>query len=109
LIGRTLVAWIECQLTAKQRGPAKQLLRSGALPASWLRHRLTASAVHCRSDKLVGKGVVINGLPIIVTSPEYIFFRHNLPNGSTYTIAGTSSAATAVIESIGFDNFKQAR
>jgi hypothetical protein len=36
-------------------------------------------------------------------------FRHNLPKGSTYTVAGTSLAATAVIESIGFDNFKQAR
>jgi hypothetical protein len=53
--------------------------------------------------------VVINGLPIIVKSPGYIFFRHNLPKGSRYTIAGTSLAATAVIESIGFDNFKQAR
>jgi hypothetical protein len=60
-------------------------------------------------DILVGKGVVINGLPIIVKPPEYIFppqppegldvyYRRNVVGGDGHV----------VIESIGFDNFKQA-
>ena len=60
-------------------------------------------------DALVAKGVVINGLPIIVKPPEYIFppqppegldvyYRNNVVGG----------AGHVVIELIGFDNFKQA-
>jgi len=60
-------------------------------------------------DALVAKGVVINGLPIIVKPPEYIFppqppeglevyYRRNVVGGDGHV----------VIESIGFDNFKQA-
>jgi Protein of unknown function (DUF1194) len=60
-------------------------------------------------DALVAKGVVINGLPIIVKPPEYIFppqppegldvyYRNNVVGG----------AGHVTIESIGFDNFKQA-
>jgi len=60
-------------------------------------------------DRLVAKGVVINGLPIIVKPPEYIFppqppegldvyYRNNVVGGPGHV----------VIESIGFDNFKQA-
>ena len=60
-------------------------------------------------DMLVAKGVVINGLPIIVKPPEYIFppqppeglevyYRNNVVGGDGHV----------TIESIGFDNFKQA-
>jgi len=60
-------------------------------------------------DALVAKGIVINGLPIIVKPPEYIFppqppegldvyYRNNVVGG----------AGHVTIESIGFDNFKQA-
>jgi hypothetical protein len=60
-------------------------------------------------DALVAKGVVINGLPIIVKPPEYIFppqppegldvyYRNHVVGGEGHVI----------IESIGFDNFKQA-
>ena len=60
-------------------------------------------------DALVAKGVVINGLPIIVKPPQYIFppqppeglevyYRRNVVGGDGHV----------VIESIGFDNFKQA-
>ena len=60
-------------------------------------------------DALVAKGVIINGLPIIVKPPEYIFppqppegldvyYRRNVVGGDGHV----------VIESIGFDNFKQA-
>lgn len=60
-------------------------------------------------DALVAKGVVINGLPIIVKPPEYIFppqppegldvyYRNNVVGGDGHV----------TIESIGFDNFKQA-
>jgi hypothetical protein len=60
-------------------------------------------------DALIAKGVVINGLPIIVKPPEYIFppqppegldvyYRNHVVGGEGHVI----------IESIGFDNFKQA-
>jgi hypothetical protein len=60
-------------------------------------------------DVLVAKGVIINGLPIIVKPPEYIFppqppegldvyYRNNVVGGQGHVI----------IETIGFDNFKQA-
>lgn len=60
-------------------------------------------------DTLVRKGVVINGLPIIVKPPEHIYppqppegldvyFRKHVVGGEGHVI----------IESIGFDNFKQA-
>ncbi len=60
-------------------------------------------------DGLVAKGIVINGLPIIVKPPEYIFppqppegldvyYRENVVGGPGHVS----------IESIGFDNFKQA-
>jgi hypothetical protein len=56
---------------------------------------------------LIGGGVVINGLPIIVKPPEYIFpqqpsegldlyYRNNVVGGEGHVL----------IESIGFDNFK---
>jgi Protein of unknown function (DUF1194) len=60
-------------------------------------------------DTLVAKGVVINGLPIIVKPPEYIYppqpsegldvyYRRHVVGGEGHVM----------IESIGFDNFKQA-
>ena len=60
-------------------------------------------------DAVVARGVVINGLPIIVKPPEYIFppqppegldvyYRNNVVGGDGHVL----------IESIGFDNFKQA-
>ncbi len=60
-------------------------------------------------DALVAKGVVINGLPIIVKPPEYIF-PPQPPEGlevyyRNYVVGG---AGHVTIESIGFDNFKQA-
>jgi hypothetical protein len=65
--------------------------------------------LHEVRDALIGKGVVINGLPIIVKPPEYIFpqqpsegldvyYRNHVVGGEGHVI----------IESIGFDNFKQA-
>jgi hypothetical protein len=65
--------------------------------------------LHRIRDVLVAKGVVINGLPIIVKPPEYIFppqpregldvyYRNHLVGGEGHV----------TIESIGFDNFKQA-
>ncbi len=59
-------------------------------------------------DALVAKGVVINGLPIIVKPPEYIYppqpregldvyYREHVVGGEGHVM----------IESIGFDNFKQ--
>jgi hypothetical protein len=65
--------------------------------------------LHQVRDELVGKGVVINGLPIIVKPPEYIFppqppegldvyYRNHVVGGEGHVL----------IESIGFDNFKQA-
>jgi len=65
--------------------------------------------VHAIRDALVAQGVVINGLPIIVKPPEYIFppqppegldvyYRNHVVGGQGHVI----------IESVGFDNFKQA-
>jgi hypothetical protein len=60
-------------------------------------------------DELVGKGVVINGLPIIVKPPEYIF-PPQPPEGldDYYRRHVVGGDGHVVIESIGFDNFKQA-
>ena len=60
-------------------------------------------------DALIAKGVVINGLPIIVKPPEYIF-PPQPPEGldvyyRTHVVGGEGHV---IIESIGFDNFKQA-
>ena len=60
-------------------------------------------------DALVAKGVVINGLPIIGKPPEYIF-PPQPPEGldvyyRNYVVGGEGHVT---IESIGFDNFKQA-
>jgi hypothetical protein len=59
-------------------------------------------------DELVGKGVVINGLPIIVKPPEYIF-PPQPPEGLEvyYRRHVVGGEGHVVIESIGFDNFKQ--
>jgi hypothetical protein len=65
--------------------------------------------LHDVRDALVAKSVVINGLPIIVKPPEYIFppqppegldvyYRNHVVGGDGHVL----------IESIGFDNFKQA-
>jgi hypothetical protein len=67
------------------------------------------AGLHGVRDTLVAKGVVINGLPIIVKPPDYIFppqpaegldvyYRRHVVGGEGHVI----------IESIGFDNFKQA-
>ena len=58
---------------------------------------------------LVAKGVVINGLPIIVKPPEYIF-PPQPPEGlevyyRSHVVGGDGHVT---IESIGFDNFKNA-
>jgi Protein of unknown function (DUF1194) len=60
-------------------------------------------------DMLVGKGVVINGLPIIVKPPEYIF-PPQPPEGLEvyYRNHVVGGEGHVTIESIGFDNFKQA-
>ena len=60
-------------------------------------------------DALVDKGVVINGLPIIVKPPEYIF-PPQPPEGLEvyYRRHVVGGDGHVVIESIGFDNFKQA-
>ena len=60
-------------------------------------------------DALVGKGVVINGLPIIVKPPEYIF-PPQPPEGLDvyYRQHVVGGEGHVIIESIGFDNFKQA-
>jgi Protein of unknown function (DUF1194) len=60
-------------------------------------------------DRLVAKGVVINGLPIIVKPPEYIF-PPQPPEGLEvyYRRHVVGGDGHVVIESIGFDNFKQA-
>jgi hypothetical protein len=65
--------------------------------------------VHEARDILVAKGVVINGLPIIVKPPEYIF-PPQPPEGldAYYRSHVVGGAGHVVIESIGFDNFKQA-
>jgi uncharacterized protein DUF1194 len=60
-------------------------------------------------DGLVAKGVVINGLPIIVKPPEYIF-PPQPPEGLDvyYRNHVVGGEGHVTIESIGFDNFKQA-
>jgi len=60
-------------------------------------------------DALVAKGIVINGLPIIVKPPEYIF-PPQPPEGLDvyYRRHVVGGEGHVVIESIGFDNFKQA-
>lgn len=60
-------------------------------------------------DTLVAKGVVINGLPIIVKPPEYIF-PPQPPEGLDvyYRNHVVGGQGHVTIESIGFDNFKQA-
>jgi hypothetical protein len=60
-------------------------------------------------DSLVAKGVVINGLPIIVKPPEYIF-PPQPPEGLEvyYRNHVVGGEGHVTIESIGFDNFKQA-
>ena len=60
-------------------------------------------------DMLVAKGVVINGLPIIVKPPEYIF-PPQPPEGLDvyYRNHVVGGEGHVTIESIGFDNFKQA-
>ncbi len=60
-------------------------------------------------DTLVAKGVVINGLPIIVKPPEYIFPPQPPEGLEVYYrnhVVGGDGHVT--IESIGFDNFRQA-
>ncbi len=60
-------------------------------------------------DDMVRRGVVINGLPIIVKPPEYIF-PPQPPEGLDvyYRRHVVGGEGHVVIESIGFDNFKQA-
>jgi Protein of unknown function (DUF1194) len=60
-------------------------------------------------DALIAKGVVINGLPIIVKPPEYIF-PPQPPEGLDvyYRNHVVGGEGHVTIESIGFDNFKQA-
>ena len=60
-------------------------------------------------DALVAKGVVINGLPIIVKPPEYIF-PPQPPEGLDvyYRSHVVGGEGHVIIESVGFDNFKQA-
>jgi hypothetical protein len=66
-------------------------------------------AVRDVRDALVRKGVVINGLPIIVKPPEYIF-PPQPPEGLEvyYRRHVVGGDGHVVIESIGFDNFRQA-
>jgi hypothetical protein len=65
--------------------------------------------LHQVRDRLVAKGVVINGLPIIVKPPEYIF-PPQPPEGldEYYRRHVVGGDGHVVIESVGFDNFKQA-
>lgn len=65
--------------------------------------------LHRVRDALVAKGVVINGLPIIVKPPEYIF-PPQPPEGLDvyYRNHVVGGEGHVTIESIGFDNFKQA-
>ena len=60
-------------------------------------------------DALVAKGVVINGLPIIVKPPDFVF-PPQPPEGLDvyYRRHVVGGEGHVVIESIGFDNFKQA-
>ena len=65
--------------------------------------------LHRIRDALVAKGVIINGLPIIVKPPDYVFPpqpREGLDVYYRTHVVGGDGHVT--IESIGFDNFKQA-
>jgi hypothetical protein len=70
---------------------------------------LGIAGVRDARDALVAKGVVINGLPIIVKPPEYIF-PPQPPEGLDvyYRRHVVGGEGHVLIESIGFDNFKQA-
>ena len=70
---------------------------------------LGIAGLRATRDALVGKGVVINGLPIIVKPPEHIYppqppegldvyYRRHVVGGDGHVL----------IESIGFENFKEA-
>jgi hypothetical protein len=65
--------------------------------------------LHEARDSLIKRGVVINGLPIIVKPPEYIF-PPQPPEGLDvyYRQHVVGGEGHVVIESIGFDNFRQA-
>lgn len=65
--------------------------------------------LHDIRDALVAKGVVINGLPIIVKPPDYVF-PPQPPEGLDvyYRRHVVGGQGHVIIESIGFDNFKQA-
>src|SRR4051812_22554600 len=65
--------------------------------------------LHEVRDTLVARGVVINGLPIIVKPPEYIY-PPQPPEGldTYYRNHVVGGEGHVIIESIGFDNFKQA-
>jgi hypothetical protein len=60
-------------------------------------------------DSLVANGVVINGLPIVVRPPDYIF-PPQPPEGLEvyYREHVVGGEGHVMIETIGFDNFKQA-
>src|SRR3954470_11479221 len=67
------------------------------------------AALRAVRDALIGKGFVINGLPIIVKPPEHIFPQQPAEGLDVYyrnhVVGGEGHV---LIESIGFDNFKQA-
>jgi Protein of unknown function (DUF1194) len=65
--------------------------------------------LHDVRDALVAQGVVINGLPIIVKPPNYIF-PPQPPEGLDvyYRQHVVGGAGHVLIESIGFENFRQA-
>ncbi|MCC6779919.1 MAG: DUF1194 domain-containing protein [Hyphomicrobiales bacterium] len=67
------------------------------------------AALHAVRDALVRKGVVINGLPIVVKPPEYIY-PPQPPEGLDvyYRQHVVGGEGHVTIESIGFDNFKEA-
>jgi hypothetical protein len=70
---------------------------------------LGVSGLHQVRDALIAKGVIINGLPIIVKPPEPIF-PPQPPEGLDvyYRNHVVGGEGHVMIESIGFDNFKQA-
>jgi hypothetical protein len=67
------------------------------------------AALHEVRDTLIRKGVVINGLPIVVKPPEYIY-PPQPPEGLDvyYRKHVVGGEGHVTIESIGFDNFKEA-
>jgi hypothetical protein len=66
-------------------------------------------SLHDIRDALVAKGIVINGLPIIVKPPEFIY-PPQPPEGLDvyYRNHVVGGPGHVTIESVGFDNFKQA-